>query len=115
MAAPITLYKRFLNNCLSGNVASIKYLLESNLVDPSEQNNYAIIVSSRDNQLDIIKELLKDKRVDASDDSNKAIRLALKNEHYDVVKLLFGIEKVNRKLLKYQPNIWIHINEKIVQ
>lgn len=113
MASNITLYKRFLNNCISGNVEIVKSLIENDLVDPSEQNNYAIIIASRDNKLEIIKQLLKDDRVDASDNNNKAIRLAFKNEHYEIVKLLFNIEKVYRKLSKYQNHVWRRINEHI--
>lgn len=111
MGSNMTVYKRFLNNCISGNIDTVRNLINSGLVNPSEQNNYAVICAARDNRIEVIKELIKDERVDASDDNNKAIRIAYKNGNYDIVKILFDIEKVNNKLKKYQPNIWYAIND----
>lgn len=55
MAGNMTVYKRFLNNCLTSNVESIKYLLNNNMVDPSEQNNKAIRLSFYNEHYDIVK------------------------------------------------------------
>ena len=64
-------------------------------VDPSDNDNYAIICASKYGCLDIVNRLLQDPRVNPADSANKAIRLASRNGHLAVVNRLLQDSRVN--------------------
>ena len=64
-------------------------------VDPSDNDNYAIICASEHGCLDIVNRLLQDPRVNPADSENKAIRLASRNGHLAVVNRLLQDPRVN--------------------
>jgi len=58
------------------------------VVDPSAENNSAIIAASQYGHAEVVKVLLKDKRVSPADQNSKALGVAIDNDHFQVVKLL---------------------------
>ena len=59
-----------------GRLEVVRLLIADPRVDPSAQNNKAIILAAGNGHLEVVNRLLLDSRVDPSDDSNCAIQLA---------------------------------------
>ena len=72
---------------LNGNVELLKLLLERG-VDPSANDNNAILNASKNGHLAVVERLLMDPRVNPSADDNYAIRCASYNGHIAVVERL---------------------------
>ncbi len=93
----ITIFKRA---CKKGRFHFInKLLTQDATLDPSDDNNYAIRISSKKGFSDIVKFLLQDKRVDPSAyqyplDDSEALAYASMRGHIDVVKLLLQDKRV---------------------
>ena len=79
----------------NGNYLVSKVLLADQRVDPSDNDNEAIIWASSGGHLDIVKLLLADQRVDPSHNDNEAIRKASANDHLEIVKLLLADSRVD--------------------
>ncbi|KAJ3020078.1 UNVERIFIED_CONTAM: hypothetical protein HDU68_010354 [Siphonaria sp. JEL0065] len=78
----------FLTAIAKGNFTTVDSILSKQLVDPSNDCDWAIRCASELGHLEIVNRLLKDKRVDPSTYSNYSIRYAAQKGHLDVVKLL---------------------------
>jgi hypothetical protein len=55
-------------------------------VDPSANDNYAVRLAAKNDQLAVVERLLQDKRVDPSARNNDAVRQAARNGHLAVVE-----------------------------
>lgn len=86
--------KNIADAVLVGNLETVKALLDSG-VDPSYQNNKALILAAQYGHLEIFKLLLEDARVDPSDQNNEAIIKAAQSGHLDIFKLLLSDDRVD--------------------
>ena len=73
----------------------LKLLLQDSRVDPSAENNYAIIRASYHGYTEVVKLLLQDSKVDPSADNNYAFRVASYYSFIDIVKLLLQDSRVD--------------------
>ncbi len=73
----------------NGNLEVVKLLLKDKRVDPSVQNNSAIVWASQYGHLEVML-LLADKRVNPSDKNNDAIALATRYGYDEISKLLLA-------------------------
>jgi len=80
--------------CKYGVLLLVKQALEDG-VDPSIDNNNAILNASQYGYIDIVKELLKDERVDPSVLNNLTIQLASEFGRIEVVKELLKDDRVD--------------------
>ena len=87
-------YEKFIRACENNNVNKVKLLLRDQRVDPSDNENEAIIEASMYGHWKVVKLLLQDTRVDPSDSQNNAIIEASRNGHLEVVKLLLHDSRV---------------------
>ena len=69
-------------------------------VDPSDNYNQPILLSSVNGHFDVVNRLLEDSRVNPSTDNNYAIRFASENGHFDVVNRLLDDPRVNPSAAK---------------
>lgn len=95
---------------LSGNRNSLQLLLEISNIDPSVDNNNALILASKEGLLEIVDELLKDPRVEPSDQNNQAIFSASVRCNTHVMRRLLQDSRVKNTLSaaeyeKYQMQI----------
>ena len=74
--------------CTVGNLDLLVYLVSNDLVNPSINDNNAIITTSRYGYTELVRFLLKDRSVDPSDGYNAPIHFAAKFEHYETIKIL---------------------------
>lgn len=81
-----------INACCNGQKEIVKLLLNDPRVDPSDQNNKAIMQSSDE---EIIKMLLNDPRVDPSDQNNRLFIDMCSKGYTEIVKLLLDDERIN--------------------
>jgi hypothetical protein len=77
------------------NYKVVKTLLNDPEVDPTNNVNFAIRISSEHGFIDIVKLLLNDPRVDPTDDFNDAIRYASRSGETETVRLLLTDSRVN--------------------
>ena len=84
-----------MNAIVNGYSEVMRLLLSDPRVDPSDHNNYAIILASKNGRLEVVKLLLSDPRVDPSSDYNYAIRMASTYGHLEVVRLLLSDPRVD--------------------
>ena len=82
-----------------GDVATVDMLIRSGM-DPSVQNNWAIVVASVNGHLSLVDRLLQDARVDPSANDNFAINQASENDHLPVVNRLLQDARVNPSACK---------------
>ena len=66
----------------------VEILLKKPTIDPSLQNNLALMKAISHNHLDIVEILLKDDRVDSSDRQNTFLEIAIKNKNRQILELL---------------------------
>ena len=78
----------FHNAIFRGRVEIVRRLIQDKLVDPSVDNNYAILSASEFGRIDIVELLLQDCRVDPSVNNNDPIRSASKYGYLAVVDRL---------------------------
>jgi hypothetical protein len=69
----------------------VEMLLQDSRVDPSAEDNQALIAACEGRNVEVVKLLLGDPRVDPSD----AIRFAIADGHLEVVKLLLADSRVD--------------------
>ena len=88
----------------NGHTEMVRFLLNSSriktshinaLVDPSENDNWAIRIASQNGYVEIVRLLLADPRVDPFATNNWAIRYASENGHIEVVRLLLEDSRVD--------------------
>lgn len=89
------LNQQFLLSLTIGNSELAELFLQDGRVDPSTEDNNAIITASSKGFADIVELLLTDKRIDPSVRHNKALRMARKNGHRTIVELLESDYRVN--------------------
>jgi hypothetical protein len=88
--------KLLLTACENDKSEIVRLLLVRPEVDPSAQNNEAIIWASRNGHTEVVRLLLAHPKVDLSADDNEAIRLASYYGHTtEVVRLLLADPKVD--------------------
>ena len=97
-----------------GNVDLVKMFLKDERVDPSADDNYAIIKSAENGHLDVVEFLLKDERVDPSAKDNFAIRMSAGYRHLDVVELLLKDRRVWKKGFKADEKL-VEISSTFIQ
>lgn len=91
---PDEIFKQLLDsNC---NIEVIKFFLQNEKIDPSLNNNYAIIWASMKGHLDLVKILAQDHRVNLTINNNAPIRYAMMHNHSDVVKFLIPKIDINK-------------------
>ncbi len=78
-----------------GNVDIVKLLLQDKRVDPSVDDNYAIIKASKYGRIDIVNLLLQDKRVDPSAQENEAFLSAILQRETNIVQILLQDKRVD--------------------
>jgi len=93
-------FKPDLNDALGaaawiGFTDAVKLLLSDYGVDPSAQDNDAVIYASSNEHLEIVRLLLKDDRVDPSARDNIALVCASQNGYLEIVKLLLSDDRVD--------------------
>jgi ankyrin repeat protein len=84
----------FICECRKGDINKVKYYIDSG-VDPSCDNNRAIVVASAYGHAEIVKLLLQDSRVNPASPNNYSIRCASEHGHIEVVKLLLNDKRVD--------------------
>ena len=72
----------------------VKLLLDRWVINPSLQNNTAIILACENDLKDIVELLLDDYRVDPTIGNNEAVFRAYENGNYDVLKMLVTDKRV---------------------
>lgn len=83
--------------CVDNNLyKSTKFILK--YVDPSADNNKAIILAAKKGYTEIVKVLPNNKRVDPSVCCNSAIHWAKSKGHAEVVEILLKDERVKKEL-----------------
>lgn len=88
-------FEMFKESVENNNIELFKSLLQSWQINPADDDNYAIQISSYNGHLEIVKLLLQDKRVDPSADDNYAIKATSENGHLELVKLLLRDKRVD--------------------
>ena len=83
----------FLAACENNEVDVVRLLLH--YVDPSCEENRAIIWASENGHLEVVKLLLGNEKTNPADLNNIAISLASHNGHLEIVRLLLADERVN--------------------
>lgn len=98
--------------CQNGHVNVIRELLKDDRVDPSANQNAALILACRNGRRDAVEELLKDQRVNPQDQEHRALKVATENGHFHVRTLLLAHPKsdssTNVKKIRRQPT---HAND----
>lgn len=89
-----------------GNINMIKCIVESNIVDPSINNNMAIMLASSSYNPEIMEFLLKDSRIDPETNNNYCIKNAIRKGLVDIVKVLMKDKRLNNKT--HHEIIFIH-------
>ncbi len=79
----------------NGNYLAVEVLLADQRVDPSYNNNRAILLASQHGYLEIVRLLLADSRVDPSADDNLIIIEASEHGYTEIIKLLLANKKVD--------------------
>jgi ankyrin repeat protein len=75
----------------SGNTEAIKLLLSCSKLDIcSNYNQNLLILSCKENNVDLFEILMADGRFDPSYDNNTAIKEACRNGNENIVKILLG-------------------------
>ncbi len=74
------------SKCKSPDI--LMFLINDLHMDPSVDNNQAIIIASEHGNIEVVKFLLSDKRVDPSAQHNEAVYQAYMNGHIDIYNLL---------------------------
>jgi len=77
--------------------------LEKNWVDPSDENNEAIILAVLNERTEIVKILLQDKRVDPSAGGNYPIAIAADRGYTEIVKMLLNDKRVDWRVVQNKP------------
>ena len=85
----------FFQACSRGNVIEVDHMIQSGLVNPAAQDNYAIRMASASRHLDVVNRLLQDVRVDPTSDNNWALRIAYFNNDLDIVNRLLEDPRVD--------------------
>lgn len=93
----VTILNKIFRELVEKNIRNrtIEYLLNDARVDPAYDDNYAIIVASKNDYLEVARILLRDSRVDPSAQYNIAIGMASQNGNYEFVKILLQDPRVD--------------------
>jgi len=102
--SPKTIYPLFIHAIEIGYYVLVDYLLSNKVldIDPSINENKAIILASDKGHVQIVKRLMDDKRVNPGDVDNWAVVSALIKGYVDVAEILISDPRV--KLSSY--NNW---------
>jgi hypothetical protein len=76
-------------------IKTVSMLISKKMIDPSDNDNWAIRVASRNGNLNLVKLLIRDKRVDPSSTDNWAIKWSSFNNYVEVVEVLLRDKRVN--------------------
>lgn len=103
---------------MHGYIEITKILLNEKSLDPSGDDNQALLQAVVHNQIEIVELLLKDKRVDPTGGGfNFPIREASREGHLEILKLLLNDKRVRNNMLKtdkrYYENQLKGLNESV--
>jgi hypothetical protein len=87
--------EQFTTSVYSGDIETVRRMLQDPGVDPSANGNIAIQKASQMGHLEVVNRLLQDPRVDPSVNNNQALREASKNGHLAVVERLLKDPRVD--------------------
>ncbi|KAI8898483.1 hypothetical protein BC833DRAFT_620300 [Globomyces pollinis-pini] len=87
--------KLFEDSIQWGHSKELKLSLTDHCINPSENDNWAIRITSAKGYKDNLSILLRDQRIDPSAKDNMCIRLAAENGHADCVRLLLDHPNVD--------------------
>lgn len=104
--------EEFFQSIEENNINNVKLLLKDERVDPSNKDNYAILLASKNGYYNIVKLLLKDKRVDPSDLNNLAIQYASQNRHFEVVDFLWNDKRIKNSLMNNDFDLYNNLKIK---
>jgi hypothetical protein len=79
--------------------------LNDSRINPSNYNNEAIRIASKEGQVEVVALLLQDSRIDPTSLCNWSIERAFLDKHFEVVKLLFNEERVFNTLKINNENL----------
>jgi hypothetical protein len=96
----MTKQEEFRQSIINQNIEDLNLLIKHKRVDPSFEDNWAIIYASDNGCINVVKILLNDKRVNPADYCNYSIRLACKNRISYIGHLLWKDERVKKTLEK---------------
>lgn len=83
-----------LSSCSNGHVEFVRLLI-TQYIDPSVNDNDAIVCACMEGNYDVVKLLLSHPHVNPADMENDAIILASERGHDDIVKVLLGDNRVD--------------------
>ena len=87
-ADPSLLDDRFRAAINKNDIKMVDFLLHNRQIDPTINNNYAIIKAVESNHVDIVKLLLNDPRVATKDLISEAIKIAKDQKYSDLLDIL---------------------------
>lgn len=80
---------------LDNDIDVVKQMLDSKIIDPSRNNNWAIRICCLKNYYELAEILLEDDRVDSSDELNACFGISCELGHRKLVQLLIDHPKVD--------------------
>ena len=88
--------------CHGGYLKMVKYVCESDGVDPSYNDNIAVRISSQYGRIDVVKYLCicHERRIDPTAGNNWALRLSCINGHHDVSRYLWSLDAVRKPIIE---------------
>jgi hypothetical protein len=98
--------KDLFNGINDRDINLIKNILLSEDVNPSKNDNYAIVSASSGGRYDIAQLLIKDSRVDPTGMNNLSIYMAYTNQDDRIVDLLWSDQRVKNTLINNYPNLY---------
>ena len=89
-------FDKFIDYVKRGNYQNVEMMIENNIVDPSENDNIALIIATKEGRDKVVEILLLDPRVNPSSQQNKAFKNATSSMSYNaaIVKLLLNDERL---------------------
>jgi ankyrin repeat protein len=81
--------------CAFGHLEIFNRIIQDHRVDPSDNDNRAVYLATREGHLNVVNRLLEDYRVDPSVDNNAAVRLAAQGGHLAIVNRLLQDDRVD--------------------
>ena len=82
------------------NIKAVEEILNNKIINPSQDDNYALCPAALYNRYDIVKLLLEDKRANPADNHNYPIIIAYKMDHKELCALLWQDKRVQNSLEK---------------
>ncbi len=94
---------------------TLEFILEKNLIDPSQDDNWAIESAAINGYFKTVQILLNDKRVDPTQHCNIVISDAYIRGFEDIVDILWKYNKVQETLKKDDSTLYELLSKKYLQ